>query len=121
MPKIIFILVKDISSIQCSKEDKIGPICQEYAKKLSKDINSLSFLYEGNEINFDYCFENYANGKNEITILVNIKDKEKINNILTNPNKINLYNKNYYNSMERVSDKQYFNKIKSKYIIQIIP
>ena len=88
MPKIIFILDKDISSIQCSKEDKMGLICQAYAKKLSKDINYFSFLYEGNEINYDYCFENYANGKNEITILVNIKDKEKINNILTNPIKL---------------------------------
>ena len=80
MPKIIFILDKDISSIQCSKEDKMGPICQEYAKKLLKDINYFSFLYKGNEINFDYSFENYANNKNEITILVNTKEEEKINN-----------------------------------------
>ena len=98
--KINFILDKNISSIQCSKKDKICSICQEYANKLSKDINTLSFLYEGNKINFELTFENYSNNKNEITILVNEKDTENINNILINLNKID--------------------NIKSKYIIKII-
>ena len=117
MSRIIFIQDKDISSIQCSKEDKMGAICREYAKMLSKDLNSLSFLYEGNRINFELIFENYANGKNEITILVDKKDKEKTNN---NPNKIDSYNKYNINTMKLDSNKKYFEKIKSKYIIKII-
>ena len=99
--KVLFILDNNILQIKCSKEDKMSTICQEYSKNISKNMNSLIFLYEANTINFELSFENYANNKDEITIIVYKKDKEKAYNILNN-NKIE------------------FNKIKSKYIIQII-
>ena len=118
--KINFIKDKDILSIQCSKEDKLGSLCQEYAKKLSKDIDSLSFLYEENEINFELNYDKYAKSKNEITILVNDRNKKNINNKITNPNNIYPYNKNDNNIIELHLDKKYFDNIKSKYIIQVI-
>ena len=118
--KINFIKDKDILSIQCLKEDKLGSLCQEYAKKLSKDIDSLSFLYEENEINFELNYDKYAKSKNEITILVNDRNKKNINNKITNPNNIYPYNKNDNNIIELHLDKKYFDNIKSKYIIQVI-
>ena len=118
----MFCLDKNIFSIHCKKEDKIGPICQEYSKRISKDINSLSFLHEGNKINFQLSFENYANGKNEITILVNKKFDENI--IIPNKEKTNkiddLYNINKNKKIEIDSKKIIFDKIKSKYLIKII-
>ena len=118
--KINFILDNDILSLPCSKEDKIGSICQEYAKALSKDINSLSFLYEGKEINFELSFDNYAKNNNEIIILVNNKEKENTNNKITNPNKIDSYNKNNNHMLGLNSSIKYFDNIKSKYLIQFI-
>ena len=41
-------------------------ICQKYAKKINKVINSLLFLYEGNQINFESSFNSQANHKDKI-------------------------------------------------------
>jgi len=43
-PKVIFTLDGVDVSIQCSKEDKIKDICQRFANKVNKNINSLLFL-----------------------------------------------------------------------------
>ena len=64
---------KDIL-IQCSKEDKMKDICQKYANKIQRNINSLVFLYSGNQLNFQLCFKDQANSidkeRNEMKILV---------------------------------------------------
>ena len=64
---------KDIL-IQCSKEDKMKDICRKYSNKIERNINSLVFLYSGNQINFQLCFKDQANSidkeRNEMKILV---------------------------------------------------
>ena len=56
--------------IQCSKEDKMKDICQKYANKIQKNINTLIFLYGGNQLNFLSSFKDLAKDKNEIKVLV---------------------------------------------------
>ena len=51
-PKVIFTLDGVDVSIQCSKEDKIKDICQKFANKVDKNLNSLLFLYGGNQFSF---------------------------------------------------------------------
>ena len=48
--------------IQCSKNEKMKDICQKYVNKIYKNINSLIFLYGGNQIiNFNLNFNEQAN------------------------------------------------------------
>ena len=83
--KIIFTLDGVNSIIQCSTENKMKEICQNYATKINKKIDTLLFLYEGNQINFEQTFINQANyidkNNNEMKISVYKKDK-LLNNLL---------------------------------------
>ena len=60
--------------IQCSKNEKMKDICQRYANKINININSLIFLYGGNQLNFNLNFNEQANiidkEKNEMKVLV---------------------------------------------------
>ena len=71
-PKVIFTLDGVDVSIQCSKENKMKDICQKFANKVEKNINSLIFLYRGNQLNFHLSFEDLAKDKNEMRVLVYI-------------------------------------------------
>ena len=42
--------------IQCSKEDIMKDICQKFANKIERNVNSLIFLYGGNNLNFHLIF-----------------------------------------------------------------
>ena len=48
-------------TIECEMEDKMRYICQKYATKIEEDLNSLLFLYEGKQLNFDLKFNDQAN------------------------------------------------------------
>ena len=50
--KVIFTFDCVNLKILCSNNDKMREICQKFATKVNKDINSLIFLYEGNKVNF---------------------------------------------------------------------
>ena len=60
--------------LECSKEDKMKNICQKLSTKLTKNINSFLFLYEGKKINFESSLENQINSNalknNQIKIIV---------------------------------------------------
>jgi len=73
---VIFTLDGVDVTIQCSKEDKIKDICQKFANKVQKNINSLLFLYEGNQLNFLSSFKELAKNKNEIKVLVYTKEDD---------------------------------------------
>ena len=94
--------------IQCSTDDKMKDICQKYANKIGRNLNSLIFLYGGSNLNFESSFKNQANildkERNEMCVLVyknedelacpkcgeKIKlNSEKINDIKTLINNIN--------------------------------
>ena len=76
-PKVIFTLDGVDVSIQCSKEDKIKDICQRFANKVNKNINSLLFLYEGNQLNFLLSFKDLAKDKNEMKVLVYTNENDE--------------------------------------------
>ena len=76
--KIIFDLNDIKVSIQCSQEDKIKDICQKYATKIKSNINSLLFLYGGNQINMELKFKEQAKNNNEMKVLVYKNENDDI-------------------------------------------
>ena len=71
---VVFTLEGVNLTIQCSKSDKMRDICQRFAIKSEKNVNSLLFLYAGNQLNLDLTFEEHANSmdksNNEMKVLV---------------------------------------------------
>ena len=59
--KVIFNFEEIDVTIQCSKKEKMKDICQKYVNQIDKKINSLIFLYEGNQLNFNLNFDEQAN------------------------------------------------------------
>ena len=72
--KIIFTLDGVNLTIQCTPDDKIKDICQKYATKVGSNINSLTFLYGGNQMNMEKKFKEQASSfdqnRNEMSVLV---------------------------------------------------
>ena len=60
--------------IQCSQEEKMKDICQKFATKIERNVNSLVFLYGGRNLNFQLSFLDQANiidkERNEMKVLV---------------------------------------------------
>ena len=71
---VIFAFEGHNTKIPCSKEDKMKDICQKFANKINRNLNSLTFIYGGNIINFQLSFKEQANlidkQRNEMTVLV---------------------------------------------------
>ena len=69
---VIFSFEGENILIQCSKEDKMKDICQKYSNKIKKNINTLVFLYGGNQLNFNLKLKDVITDKeiNEIKVLV---------------------------------------------------
>ena len=78
---IIFTLDGVNLTIQCTIEDKMKDICKCYSTKINKNMNSLSFLYEGKKVNIDLSFKEQAidmdKNNNQMKILVSEYDKKK--------------------------------------------
>ena len=53
MASVIFTFEGVPLTIQCSKEEKMKDICNKYLSKINKSINSLYFLYGGNQVNME--------------------------------------------------------------------
>jgi len=64
--------------IPCSTKDKMGTICQRYTTKIEKNINSLVFLYGGNQLNFQLSFEEQANSLDKQSKNMNILVYKKV-------------------------------------------
>ena len=91
---VIFTLDGVPISIQCNENDVMKDICQKYANKIQRNINTLIFLYGGNELNYNLKFKDVITIKEskEMKILVYskiIKIKEKIKNLLNENNENN--------------------------------
>ena len=69
---VIFTLDGVPLSIQCNENDIMKDICQKYANKINRNINSLVFLYGGNQLNFNLKFKDIIIDKEnkEIKVLV---------------------------------------------------
>ena len=72
--KVIFSFEGIDVTIQCSTEESMKDICQRYSNKIDKNINSLIFLYGGNQLNFQLKFKEQASiidkERNEMKVLV---------------------------------------------------
>ena len=72
--KIIFSFNGIEVHIQCTLEDKINDICKKYATKIDNNINSLLFLYGGNQMNMELKFKEQASSMDinnkEMNVLV---------------------------------------------------
>ena len=77
---VIFTLEGQNLTIQCSKTDKMREICQRFAIKAEKNINSLLFLYGGNQLNLDLTFDEQATSldktNNEMKVLAYGKESD---------------------------------------------
>ena len=58
--KSFFILDGINSTLECCVEDKMEDICQNFAIKEDKTFNSLLFIYEDKQINFELSFKDQA-------------------------------------------------------------
>ena len=67
-------------TIQCSQNEKMRIICQRYSTKIGINLNSLLFLYGGNQLNLDLSFNEHANS---------IDKKNNVMNILVYKNESN--------------------------------
>ena len=71
---VIFIFEGINIKIQCSTDDLMKDICQKYANKIGRNVNSLIFLYGGSNLNFQLSFKEQANiidkERNEMNVLV---------------------------------------------------
>ena len=71
---VVFTLEGANLTIQCSKSEKMRDICERFATKSEKNINSLIFLYGGGQLNLNLTFEGHANSmdkaNNEMKVLV---------------------------------------------------
>ena len=76
---VIFTLDGENLTIQCSENNLMKDICQKYANKIQRNINSLFFLYGGNQLNFQKTFKDLVVDKerNEIKVLVYSKENEE--------------------------------------------
>ena len=90
--------------IQCKKEEKMKDICQRFAIKIDKNMDSYVYLYGGGHINFELTYHEQQTDKNskEMRILVYKKEvyeykctncsqkaklnREKIDEIILNNN-----------------------------------
>ena len=78
--KIIFNFEGSFLTIQCTPEDKIRDICQKFSIKAETNINSLIFLYDGNQMNMDLKFNEQAKSldrnRKTMNVLVYKKDAD---------------------------------------------
>ena len=60
--------------IQCEKSEKMKVINERLKGKLSIQNNDVYYLYNGNKVNEELTYNEIANGKNNITIILNDKE-----------------------------------------------
>ena len=58
--------------IQCNPDDKMQNICEKFAAKVAKDINSIYFLYASNKVNYDLTYFQTANSADKIRKQMNV-------------------------------------------------
>ena len=131
MAKAIFSYNGTETVIQCLKEDKMKNICIKYSSKINININSLLFIYGGNQINLELSFNEQSNSfdkeRNEMNILVYKKEENELKcpkcgeiihiDKLDNLIKFNINQNDMLNEIKNeidVTDGDEINKIKNK-------
>ena len=55
----------NIYKVECSRDDKMKDICEQFAKEAGIDIDKVDFLFGKKALNTDLTFEEYYNPKKE--------------------------------------------------------
>jgi len=83
MTTVVFNFYGLLTKIQCSPEDKMEEIYKKYINKTGKDLNTIQFLYDGNQIKSDSSIKEIYNyldkEKNEMNIMVYENTPQPIN------------------------------------------
>jgi len=102
MAEIIFHYYSFETNIQCQTNEKMAIICNRFANKIEKDLNSFYFIYNGEEIKMEFTFIEQANEIDKKSSLMNIlayeKEKEKDKDK-------DMINSNFRNSKEVICPK----------------
>ena len=69
---VVFTYMGEDMVIQCMKEQKMKDICKKYSYKIERHINTLIFMYNGNQINYELSFEEQANSMDKNNRRMNI-------------------------------------------------
>ena len=112
---IIFTFDKSNKNIYCAIDDIMLNICKNISTKIGKDINSLLFIYEGEQINFDSKLSNYQDlidNKKNIFVYACPKCEQKNQLNIQKLNEINLSNNNIIESINGI-------KYQIDYIIKV--
>ena len=72
MAEINFTYFGRETRIQCKNEDKLEDICEQYCRKLQKDINKLIFLYSGELLNLELKLKDVINKMDKENLKMNI-------------------------------------------------
>jgi len=82
---VIFTLEGNDLPVQCTTNDKIIDICQRYSTKVETSLNSLLFLYGGNQLNFELRFYEQVNSFDQINNEMKVLVYKTINDSFTCP------------------------------------
>ena len=69
---VVFTFNGNNHTIQCTTDDKMENICQKYCTKLNINMNSLLFLYGGNQINMNLKFNDQVNSMDKLNKVMQI-------------------------------------------------
>ena len=102
---IYFTFDRESKNILCTTDDTMFDICRNISTKIFKDINSLLFIYEGEQINFDSKLSNYQDlidNKKNIFVYACLKCEQKNQLNKQKLNEINLSNNNIIESINGI-------------------
>ena len=76
----IFTLDEVNIPIQWTENDVMKDIYQKYANKVKRNINTLVFIYDGNQLNFNLKFKDVITDKksNEMKVLVYSNETDEL-------------------------------------------
>ena len=81
-------------SIQCNEYDIIGQIFQKFAIKIGVNINSLTFIYNGNDnrnLQINQVINNIDKNRNKMSVIVYDMDKPMISTYSNSSNNNNQF------------------------------
>ena len=62
--------------VQCKSNEKMKDICQRFATKIDKDMNSYIYLYGGTQLHFELTFEEHLQDKGNKEMAISVFKKE---------------------------------------------
>ena len=120
MAKVIFVYEGISTEIQCSKEEKMSDICNNFKQKRNID-SPITYLYKGNIMDLDLSFKDYQKNEQTMKIIV-VKNEEEgnknnsnndiISNIISSINNQNDYIDELKQLIQNIMNNKSYNQLK---------